>query len=102
MKPFKHGVLTAAVSLSLVLAFAGSALAQEPARLQLQTAPDGTGLLADGEGFTLYAFSGEEDGAIACTADCTDTWLPLLTDGRAVGGAGIIPGLIGSVDREEG
>ncbi|HLR46400.1 MAG TPA: c-type cytochrome [Deinococcales bacterium] len=99
MKLVRHKVLGGLAVLGLTLA--SLAFAQDPARLQLETAPDGTGVLTDGAGFTLYAFS-EEDGEVICTADCLDTWQPLLTEGRPVGGPGVIPGLIGTVDRAEG
>lgn len=100
MKLYKQKLLTSA--LALALALPALAAAQETARLELQTAPDGTGILTDSAGFTLYAFAEESDGQPACTDECTDTWLPLLSEGRAVAGPGVIPGLIGTVERAEG
>jgi predicted lipoprotein with Yx(FWY)xxD motif len=43
-------------------------------------------VLVDAEGRTLYRFTAERQGAIACTGDCTSTWPPALAPtGGALG-----------------
>ncbi|MGA9531735.1 MAG: hypothetical protein WBR18_03375 [Anaerolineales bacterium] len=59
-------------------------------------------VLVGADGLTLYAFTQEADGQIACTGGCLDAWPPLLTDGQPQAGDGIDPALLSTVDRPDG
>lgn len=89
------------VLLSIVL-LSGSVLAAEPAHIATTELPGGLTVLTDDAGRTLYASTADVDGVSNCTAECAETWQPLLTSGRAIVGPGLIPGFVGSVEREEG
>jgi len=86
----------------LALLFAASAVAQEPARLALAELPGVGNVLVDQEGRSLYIFTNDEQGTSNCTDECLQNWPPLLTEGRAITSPGLIPGLVGSLERDEG
>ena len=54
-----------------------------PAAVEVKTATAGTlgTVLVDGSGMTLYRFTAEKPGAIACTGACVSNWPPLLLPG---------------------
>lgn len=54
-------------------------------------------VLVDAQGMTLYRFTAERDGRIACTGDCTTTWPPAPAPSDGELGAGV-----GTVERADG
>jgi predicted lipoprotein with Yx(FWY)xxD motif len=64
----------------------------------------GSKILVNSAGLTLYHYTAEKKGAIACTGGCTSAWPPLLAAGSAKPSAG--PGLsaskLGTVKRPDG
>jgi predicted lipoprotein with Yx(FWY)xxD motif len=60
-------------------------------------------VLVDAEGFTLYHFTPDSGGTIACTGACASTWPPILVKGGNMPSAGSgVAGTISSVDRPDG
>jgi predicted lipoprotein with Yx(FWY)xxD motif len=59
-------------------------------------------VLVNSDGRTLYAFTDESDGQIACTGDCLGFWPPLITVGQAQAGEGIDAALLSTVERPDG
>lgn len=90
-----RGVLSV---LLLAVLSATPAFAAEQARLGTAELPGGLEVLTDDAGRTLYASTTDAE----CTAECAEVWQPLLTSGRAIVGPGLIPGFVGSIEREEG
>ncbi len=67
------------------------------------TSVDGTEVLVDAEGRTLYTADVEKDGQIRCVAACTSFWEPLLAsaaDAKAVGAG--VGDQLAVVDRPDG
>jgi predicted lipoprotein with Yx(FWY)xxD motif len=63
---------------------------------------DGTEVLADAEGRTLYTAEVEQDG-ILCTDDCTAFWAPTVATSDEAGAAAADLGLeLGVVERPDG
>jgi predicted lipoprotein with Yx(FWY)xxD motif len=67
------------------------------------TTVEGTEVLADADGRTLYTADVEEDGMILCTGPCTDFWDPALGSAADAEAASDAAGAeIGLVDRPDG
>jgi mono/diheme cytochrome c family protein len=81
-----------------------SAVAQEPAQLQLSTSGNFGPHLAVSEDRSLYLYLEDEPGAgsSVCVDACTRNWPPLLTDGEPVAVEGMDPALLGTIERPEG
>jgi len=105
-----------------------AAHATEASRTETQTAPttevtvavaDSSfgPVLVDGEGMTLYVYTEDKDGKIACLDEpaayvpngdpndifpCTEPWPALLTEGEPVAGDGVDASLLGTVERPDG
>lgn len=95
--------LAAVAAIAASALFAGSALAADgPARIARSELPGGLTVLTDEAGRTLYASTADETGVSNCTAECAEVWQPLLTTSRPIAGPGLIPGFIGSLERDEG
>ena len=61
-------------------------------------------ILVDGQSRTLYHFTAEKNGTIACTGSCTSLWLPLTVpagSGTPAAGPGVT-GTLSTVARPEG
>jgi predicted lipoprotein with Yx(FWY)xxD motif len=60
-------------------------------------------VVTDGAGNTLYRFDGDtaDPPRSTCEGGCADTWPPVLAEG-VTAGPGIVPGLLGSVERADG
>ena len=71
----------------------------EGATLTVATADAGE-ILVDGEGYSLYLFTPDEQGDSTCVDACASTWPPLTGD--VVAGEGVDEGLIGTVERDDG
>jgi predicted lipoprotein with Yx(FWY)xxD motif len=64
---------------------------------------DGTDVLADSGGRTLYTAEVEKDGKILCVDDCTSFWQPVLASaGEAEAAAAELDAELGVVKRPEG
>jgi predicted lipoprotein with Yx(FWY)xxD motif len=80
----------------------------EPAMAEASATTVATGqtglgtVLVNPEGLTLYAFTQEADGQIACTGGCLDAWPPLLVDGQPAAGDGVDASLLSTVERPDG
>lgn len=61
----------------------------------------GTALVGP-DGRTLYAFTGDSGGQIACVGGCLDSWPPFITDGQPRAGDGVDASLLGTIEREDG
>lgn len=60
-------------------------------------------VLVDAQGRTLYRFTAEASGSIACTGSCVSIWRPLvLPQGQQVSPQGSLPGHFASMARPEG
>lgn len=60
------------------------------------------GVLVDGEGRTLYAFTKDEAGTPTCAGDCADAWPAALVEGDIVPGAGLDPATFTLVEGVDG
>jgi len=89
------------IAMALLLS-AGFAFGQEAARIVISELPGNVRILTDQAGRTLYASTADEEGVSNCTGECAEVWQPLLSTGRPIVGPGLIPGMIGSLEREEG
>jgi len=63
--------------------------------------PDHGESLVDQDGFTIYLFLPDDQGAPTCTGACAVTWPP-FEDGEVAAGAGIDPALLGTVSHPDG
>lgn len=61
-------------------------------------------LLATSSGLTLYHFTTEKRGSIACTGSCANAWPPLLVATRVkpTGAAGVTAARLGTIRRPDG
>jgi predicted lipoprotein with Yx(FWY)xxD motif len=96
---------------ALALAVAGcgggdeeeTAAASSPAGIVSVASVEGTDVLADAEGRTLYTAPVEEGGKILCVEACTSFWEPVLASStEADAAAGDLDVDLGVVDRPEG
>ena len=64
---------------------------------------DGTSVLADTDGHTLYSAEVEKDGKIRCVETCAEHWKPVVASGDDVDAANSAVGDgFGTVDRPDG
>ncbi len=98
---FKHRLALCMAGL-LALVLSTTAFAQEPARLALAEFPGVGRVLVDEGGNALYVFLNDERGVSNCSAECLENWPPLLTEGRPITSPGLIPGFVGTLERDEG
>jgi predicted lipoprotein with Yx(FWY)xxD motif len=96
---------------ALALAVAGcggsdeeeTAAASSPAGIVSVASVEGTDVLADAQGRTLYTAPVEEGGKILCVEACTSFWEPVLASStEADAAAGDLDVDLGVVDRPEG
>ena len=72
-------------------------------------------ILVNGDGLTLYVYTEDKDGKIACLDEpaayspgdptvfpCTEPWPALLTESEPTAGEGVDASLLGTVERPEG
>jgi predicted lipoprotein with Yx(FWY)xxD motif len=103
------GVLRHEMRLAIALAlavggFATSVAAAQPtATVKVTKTRLGT-ILVDGRGHTLYLYTADQNGSIACVTGqygCPSTWPPYLTAGAPKAGAGLNASLLGRVKRTQ-
>lgn len=59
--------------------------------------------LVDGNGFSLYLFTNDEEGVSNCTDACATTWPPLITPSEDVPVGDAVDGsLVGTIERDDG
>lgn len=79
---------------------AGGTRAQE---LTVRSIPEIGVVLQAPNGLTLYRFTTEKNGTIACTGDCATTWPPLLAEsGKVPAASQDLAGSLGTVERPDG
>ncbi len=100
-----HAALLAA---AIAVAGCGSAAAPTSApayQIQARTI-DGLGkIITDGEGFTLYMYVPDHQGASQCSGFCAQQWPPLLLPSgvdKPTAGPGVVASLLGTVRRPGG
>ena len=59
-------------------------------------------LLVNAGGMTLYHYTAEKRGSIACTGACTQLWPPVLVKTKPIAGAGIVAGKLSTIKRPDG
>src|SRR5581483_10722911 len=91
------------VATGVLVALAGAALATAATRTgtggTVRAAQNGTfgSLLVTGSGMTLYHYTAEKRGSIACTGACTKLWPPLLVKTKPTAGAGATAGKLSTI-----
>ncbi len=80
-----------------------------PARLEVGRLPSGRPTLTVSADvnvyrlqFDVYEYSADTPGRVACSGACNATWIPVVTTGAPVAGAGVSAGELGSVARGDG
>lgn len=82
---------------------AGAGAARPSAGLVSLASVDGTDVLADSEGRTLYTAAVEQGGRILCVDACTSFWEPVIASPDDAGSAAAeLDADLGVVDRPEG
>jgi predicted lipoprotein with Yx(FWY)xxD motif len=77
--------------------------APPPAALVSIRTSAGQKVMADGQGYTLYAFSADSSQLSRCTGACARRWIPLTSSGgKPQAGAGASLSQIGSFQRPDG
>ena len=98
--------LALVVCLGLALAGAAAAWAAKhglPAKVQLRSTKLGM-ILVNRRGFTVYAFTkdGPNHDAFQNIKLCIQAWPPVTSSGPPVAGAGVKPGLLGTIRLKNG
>jgi predicted lipoprotein with Yx(FWY)xxD motif len=76
---------------------------QSPQATVVSTAKTSLGTLLVGQdGLTLYLFEADTTSKSTCSDSCAQTWLPLLTTGAPVAGAGVKQALLSTTERGDG
>lgn len=91
------GVALLSLTLGASVAFADEG---GPVPAAIGTAGGYEGVLLDGRGLALYAFTNDTDGASTCYDNCAENWPPVLADGLQ--GEGIDVALVGTTQRRDG
>jgi predicted lipoprotein with Yx(FWY)xxD motif len=77
--------------------------ADGPAGATVEVATIGQGQLLVGEdGFVLYIFDPDLQGASVCNDDCAAIWPPLVVSGQPTAGEGVDASLLGTITRDDG
>jgi len=59
-------------------------------------------ILAGVNGMTLYIFTRDTPDQSTCSGECLEMWMPLLTRGQPLLGAGVNPAMVGSAPLADG
>ncbi len=106
MRNARLAALACAVCACLAACGTGKAVAAAPSWEVTATVLPGAGtVLADGRGFTLYAYMPDHRGRSQCSGLCARDWPPLVLPAgarRAVAGKGVKTSLLGTVPRPGG
>ncbi len=98
----KHGLLIAIILACLAF----TAFGQEDTDTNTIALGEGEAgrFLTDSEGFSLYLFLNDTDGASVCYDGCAALWPPLLVEDGAEStvGEGLDAGLLGTTERTDG
>lgn len=94
-------ILAAAASIILGLSVIQ---AQEGATPTIQTAenPSYGTYLVDDQGYSLYLYLEDSEGASNCYGRCAENWPPLTIEGEPVAGEGVNTELLGTIERDDG
>jgi predicted lipoprotein with Yx(FWY)xxD motif len=82
-------------------ASASSGMAATTIDLQSVSGIDGK-FLADGQGRTLYLFTGDKSSTSTCTGACASTWPPVTAGAMPMAGGGVSQSLLGTTKRADG
>ncbi len=74
------GVVKSLASLLFLFVASGFARAQSTDTILAKTQPDGSSILTDGQGMTLYYFTADTNGKSACNGQCIDAWPVFYAD----------------------
>ena len=58
--------------------------------------------LVNSEGFAVYLFTKDSNGASACSGGCADAWPPVVAEGEPTAGDGVDAAKLGTITREDG
>ena len=97
------GKLAAAASLSLIvlLAVAGTALAEQEKLVTQKSNSYGT-YLSDNDGHAVYMFTADSKDMSKCDAACAQAWPPMMTSAAPLAGSGVNKALVGTMKRSGG
>jgi predicted lipoprotein with Yx(FWY)xxD motif len=98
-------LVVAAVALALAGCGGGSGSSAPAYEVQATTIAGLGKVLADGQGFTLYMYAPDHQGASTCAGICAKQWPPLVLPRgvtRPTAGPGISTALLGTVRRSDG
>jgi predicted lipoprotein with Yx(FWY)xxD motif/cytochrome c5 len=98
-KLFSRVGTTLVFSLPIVLLVTGAAQSVDPTVRVAEHSELGE-ILVDGEGYSLYVFTRDEDGRSTCVDQCADSWPPILIDGQVGFGEAVDLGLLGTTERD--
>lgn len=95
--------LSLLVGLVVLLSLSPRAFAaDQPAMVKVMTNAAAGTILTDGNGRTLYLFTGDERNKSNCTESCLQLWTPLLTAGDPQAGEGVNPRSLRTITRADG
>jgi predicted lipoprotein with Yx(FWY)xxD motif len=80
---------------------AGAAKKRKGTKLIVDDSDFGT-MLFDTRKQAIYAFERDANGRSVCYGECAKAWPPVYTAGHPVAGAGVKPGLLGTLERRDG
>jgi predicted lipoprotein with Yx(FWY)xxD motif len=58
--------------------------------------------LVNSEGFAVYLFTKDSNGASACSGGCADAWPAVVAEGEPTAGDGVDAAKLGTITREDG
>ena len=79
----------------------GAAKKRRGTKLIVDDSAFGT-MLFDSRKQAIYVFERDADGRTVCYGECAKAWPPVYTVGDPVAGAGVKPGLLGTLNRRDG
>jgi predicted lipoprotein with Yx(FWY)xxD motif/mono/diheme cytochrome c family protein len=59
-------------------------------------------ILSDSQGRSIYLYGGDGEDQSACFDECARVWPPVRTEGEPVAGDGVAPGLLDTIERDDG
>src|SRR5579875_696164 len=101
--PIMPGKFATAASLTLIMlvAAAGTALAEQEKLITQKSSSYGT-YLSDDDGHAVYMFTADSKNMSKCDAACAKAWPPVMTSAAPVAGSGVNKALLGTMKRNDG
>ena len=94
-------VTTTSLSLVVLLAVAGTALAEQEKLVTQKSSSYGTYLSDDG-GHAVYMFTADRKDMSKCDGACAKAWPPMMTSAAPLAGTGVNKALLGTMKRNGG